>query len=607
MGQATGASYNKAFFTNVDTQSVFYVQFNPKDFKLDEKANWKASDEHESDKPLLTYEKGEPTTVSMDLIFDSTDTGDNVYNTYVMPLRDFLTSDVNQTDQEGDKMTRPPYCKFTWGSFTFDCVVEKVSATFMMFKPDGTPLRAKVNVGLKERQRNVPGGSDPQVMLTALGSMVSGSGTNATTYTSIDGDTTTSIAHRFGANPKDVALANNIDDPMDIRPGTRLVIPANSQLAQVLAKQSLQHTAPYWKNDRKLDPFEVRGAEGGDTRFVPSSLDEDGPVTIDRSVHKGSLQPAHASFGGHGQSGKSVFEAGTAMEYDQYEDGEFAFHKPQTYGDYGESEGTFGDSGKMLEYGGYGKSAPSGFYRDDATPIEQGDPSKPLSYGGYGEGDAGGGGGSHGGSHGGDGGGSHSSSGGGHSPHSDPAHGGGGDLAGGGGSAGGGGGHHVSDGGVGTPQSGGSGGDGGGSGGGAHQNHAGGGDGNVSGGGAAGGVGTATQPVGGDSGSSASTGVGGSSGGGVSAPQGHAASVVNPSAQANVPGHVVSADAPVSDPPVTETGSASTGAGTERGATPAAPGTPLAQPAPPSAIGTPGGMRVSEVLERGKEAAKKDE
>ena len=47
MVPATGASYNKAFFTNVDTGGVFYAQFNPKEFKLDEKAIWKASDEHD--------------------------------------------------------------------------------------------------------------------------------------------------------------------------------------------------------------------------------------------------------------------------------------------------------------------------------------------------------------------------------------------------------------------------------------------------------------------------------------------------------------------------------------------------------------------------------
>ena len=48
---------------------------------------------------------------------------------------------------------------------------------------------------------------------------MSGSGTNASTYVSGSGDTSTSIAHRFGANPSDIALANNLADPMEIPPG----------------------------------------------------------------------------------------------------------------------------------------------------------------------------------------------------------------------------------------------------------------------------------------------------------------------------------------------------------------------------------------------------
>ena len=69
MAAASGGNeFGKAFFTNVDKDKTFYVQFNPKEFKLDESAAWKPSDEHENDKPLLTYEKGNPTSVSMELI-----------------------------------------------------------------------------------------------------------------------------------------------------------------------------------------------------------------------------------------------------------------------------------------------------------------------------------------------------------------------------------------------------------------------------------------------------------------------------------------------------------------------------------------------------------
>ena len=56
---ATVGGSEKAFFTNVDLGGeIFHVQFNPKELKLDEKAIWADSGEHQADRPLLTYEKG---------------------------------------------------------------------------------------------------------------------------------------------------------------------------------------------------------------------------------------------------------------------------------------------------------------------------------------------------------------------------------------------------------------------------------------------------------------------------------------------------------------------------------------------------------------------
>lgn len=296
MVPATGASYDKAFFTNVDTGGVFYVQFNPKEFKLDEKAIWKASDEHEEDRPLLTYEKGDPSVVTMDLIFDSTDTGSNVNTSYVVPLRDFLTAGVSVTDDQGDRSSRPPYCKFTWGSFNFECVVERVSVTFMMFKPDGTPLRAKVQVGLKERNRDrdLDAGGGSSVTLTAVGSMFSGASTSARTYEVHEGDTLTSIAQATGASYADIGAANGIDDPMELSAGQQLVIPADSRLARILAMQARGRQRGDWQgpNDR---------AEGGGPRPVggelsgPSSFDE--PVALTYDVDPGGIADPYSSFG----------------------------------------------------------------------------------------------------------------------------------------------------------------------------------------------------------------------------------------------------------------------------------------------------------------------
>jgi len=62
------SSGDKAFFAKVDNPptdgsafadpgagNTFYVQFNPKEFKLDDGAQWESSDEHGKEKPLITY------------------------------------------------------------------------------------------------------------------------------------------------------------------------------------------------------------------------------------------------------------------------------------------------------------------------------------------------------------------------------------------------------------------------------------------------------------------------------------------------------------------------------------------------------------------------
>ena len=227
----------KAYITNIDQGDTFHVQFNPKELKLDEKAIWKPSGEHQTDKPLLTYEKGQPSSLSMELIFDSTDDGSNCYDSHVKKLRALLCTTVNLTDAQGNDVSRPPYLRFQWSNFSFECVLESLGVQFLMFKPDGTPLRAKVTVGLKERKRsNLGGSSSGGVTLSAMGSMFSGAD-NVKTTTVQQGDTMSSVSQRSGGDMREMAEANNVDDPMNPPVGENLVVPANGDQAAVMGAQ----------------------------------------------------------------------------------------------------------------------------------------------------------------------------------------------------------------------------------------------------------------------------------------------------------------------------------------------------------------------------------
>lgn len=272
MSQSGGSE--KAYFTHDDYGSVFYVQFNPKEFKVDEAVAWKDSKEFHVWKPLIEFDRGKPSALAMELIFDTTDTGEDVNSKWIDKLRQFLS--VNVISFKNKKFTlRAPHCSFCWAGFTFPGVVESISVSYLMFKTDGTPLRAKVSIKMKERHEDWNFGSTGTVTLAAPTSMLRGGGsatqrqaaaaisakgkgpadadavpglsdtytattqatgfTGCRTHTVQEGETLSGIALEFGIDFRLLCLANQIDDPMNCPPGTPLVLPGNAQEGAVFA------------------------------------------------------------------------------------------------------------------------------------------------------------------------------------------------------------------------------------------------------------------------------------------------------------------------------------------------------------------------------------
>jgi LysM repeat protein len=274
MSQSGGSE--KAYFTHDDYGAVFHVQYNPKEFKFDEAVAWKDSKEFSVWKPLVEFDRGKPASLSMELIFDTTDTGDNVDEKWVSKIRAFLA--VNVPAFANEKLTlRAPYCTFCWGSYEFAGVVESLGVSYLMFKTDGTPLRAKVSVKMKERNDDIflwagndsvvlsapvsmfrgGGASDPAraqatgaAAITSDGSAAAERGaqsdryqattqatgfTGVTTYTVQEGDTLSGIALKLGIEFWWLAAANNVRDPLNLEPGTQLVVPPNAPIAGIFA------------------------------------------------------------------------------------------------------------------------------------------------------------------------------------------------------------------------------------------------------------------------------------------------------------------------------------------------------------------------------------
>ena len=317
---------NKAFFQIQDPEcgqngNHFVVQFNPKEFKSDETAGWSdgksASDKASTDKArdaLLTYDKGKPATVAMELIFDATDSGDDVNSKWIDPLRSFLCATVAAKDGEGNPTIRPPYCLFKWGSFEFPCVVEKLGVTYLMFKPNGNPLRAKVSVSLKERDDTqlTLSGAQPIVLTAMVSMLTAGKDTEGqapttiagqaggtqqqsgelgetisqsveanqypvATYTTQEGDTLSDVAAKTGADFEDIAKANNIDNPMELEPGTSLIIPGAAPMASIFELKNKSDSPMDWGDiDPQLNPDSEQILDwGGQSEFSLDAQQEE--------------------------------------------------------------------------------------------------------------------------------------------------------------------------------------------------------------------------------------------------------------------------------------------------------------------------------------------
>ena len=127
---------------------------------------------------------------------------------------------VNKTIQEATK-PRPPQVVFSWGGFrSFTAVVANMTQTFVLFLADGTPVRAKVAITLKEIPQP-QSGQNPT-------SRAAGARRTRTVQL---GDTLDWIAmEELGDSNAWRAIAdlNDIEDPRRLRPGQTLLIPSSS-------------------------------------------------------------------------------------------------------------------------------------------------------------------------------------------------------------------------------------------------------------------------------------------------------------------------------------------------------------------------------------------
>ena len=200
-------------------------QFNPQNFAITKETSWTSEKMPNFNSPSLKFGGGEPATYKLDLFFDS----------YAfcpgkdpVDVRDYTNKLLKLTMRgAGLSMYKVPYAnppsvKFVWGKITlFSAVVTKVSITFTMFSPDGTPIRAKAEVEFMQNEFLF--GDD---VLPALNPTIRTDSRKTRIVNSQQRLDQIAFEEYGDARYwRAIAEANGIDDPFSLQDGQLLAIP----------------------------------------------------------------------------------------------------------------------------------------------------------------------------------------------------------------------------------------------------------------------------------------------------------------------------------------------------------------------------------------------
>lgn len=191
--------------------------FNPNQISISKNVQWCLKPKPESDTGKTQFTSGEPVTLSLELFFDTYESGTDV--------RERTKEIFSLTTVQGHgNLHRPPLCKIVWGTFdlsdTFSCqwVLTSLNQRFSLFLSDGTPVRATLGCSFRQWR-----GDETEAKL-----LDKKSADVAKTRIIKSGDTLTGIAAEEYNDPalwRPIAQANRIDNPLDLPVGRVLLIP----------------------------------------------------------------------------------------------------------------------------------------------------------------------------------------------------------------------------------------------------------------------------------------------------------------------------------------------------------------------------------------------
>ena len=215
---ASLGNFEVATLTPLDGEdtSPFKFLFNPTTITMKKAIDLVEKPEQGNDQGRLQYKSGKAWDLTLpDVILDTYESKKDVRDEYVKKLESFI-----YVEKEGHA---PPRLNFAWGKFKLDYafMLTGLTLTYELFLADGTPVRAKASLTLKSYETE-------KARQDSAGDTTNNSPDHARIYTVRRGDTLALISQQAYDTPNEwrvIAEYNSLDDPMNLNPGSRLLLP----------------------------------------------------------------------------------------------------------------------------------------------------------------------------------------------------------------------------------------------------------------------------------------------------------------------------------------------------------------------------------------------
>jgi len=216
LAEMAGQGPKRAILLEVvpDGKTEIRLCFNPTEYKIEKKNQFAEIAVPGLQSPLIQFVRGESERLTAELMADTSDSLKDVREEFVRPLRRLM--------RKNQEKHAPPIVRFIWADKKevgdFQGVIERLDVTYVLFSPEGIPLRAKLGITLLKHQ--------------TVADMIQEEKTNSPdvekTWVARRGDTLAGVSAAVYQDPRlwrAIASANGIVDPRRLRPGTVLTVP----------------------------------------------------------------------------------------------------------------------------------------------------------------------------------------------------------------------------------------------------------------------------------------------------------------------------------------------------------------------------------------------